>query len=80
MAKFGKVDCSKLKAAFGNHVIDLDTVYDPSVYRVIALDNVDSFTMCVEPDEAVKLMLEKQNFELILSCNNYFVYKRRRSV
>ena len=54
MGKFGKIDYSKLEAALGKPVIALDTVYDPSICRVIKLDNVDSFTMCVEPDEAVR--------------------------
>ena len=65
MGKFGKINYSKLEAAFGKPVIALDTVYDPSICRVIKLDNVDSFTMCVEPDEAVKMMLENQGFEFL---------------
>ena len=82
---FNKIGKFKGKGIINLYKIKTDctdkSYYDPSVCsvcRVIELDNVDSFTMCVEPDEAVKLILEKQGFELILECNNYFVYKRKK--
>ena len=89
MIKFNFNKICKFK---GRGIINLDKVkvncdlpsqfemYDPVSMRVILLDEVDAFTMCVEPTDNDKEIFERYNFELVNVNDGFYSYKRRRNV
>lgn len=91
MIKFDFNKICKFKGK-GKGIINLDKIkvdcdlpfqfemHDPVSMRVILLDEVDAFTMCVEPTDNEKEIFEKYNFELVNVNNGFYFYKRRRNV
>ena len=87
-----KFDFNKIGKFKGEGIINLDKIkadcdlssqfemYDPVSMRVILLDEVDAFTMCVEPTDNEKKIFERYNFELVNVNDGFYSYKRRRNV
>lgn len=87
-----KFDFNKIGKFKGKGIINLDKIkvdcdlpsqfemYDPVSMRVILLDEVDAFTMCVEPTDNDKEIFERYNFELVNVNDGFYSYKRRRNV
>ena len=87
-----KFDFNKIGKFKGKGIINLDKIktdcdllsqfemYDPVSMRVILLDEVDAFTMCVEPTDNEKKIFERYNFELVNVSDGFYSYRRRRNV
>jgi chromosome condensin MukBEF MukE localization factor len=87
-----KFDFNRICKFKGKDIINLDKVkancdlpfqfemYDPVSMRVILLDEVNSFTLCVEPTENEKAIFERYNFELVNINDGFYMYKRKKNV
>lgn len=87
-----KFDFNKIGKFKGKGIINLDKIkadcdlssqfemYDPVSMRVIPLDEVDAFTMCIEPTDNDKKIFERYNFELVNVNDGFYSYKRKENV
>ena len=87
-----KFDFNKICKFKGEGIINLDKIktdcdlssqfemYDPVSMRIILLDEVDAFTMCVEPTDNEKKIFERYNFELVNVNDGFYSYRRRKNV
>ena len=87
-----KFDFNKIGKFKGKDIINLDKIkadcdlssqfemYDPVSMRIILLDEVDAFTMCVEPTDNEKKIFERYNFELVNVNDGFYSYRRRKNV